>query len=765
MAPASVAPVATGGDFSAGIGGGQDGNGGTTTITNGTVRATGGSNGAGIGSGAGEYQARTSGGTIVISGGTVTATAGYMSAGIGGGNCGNAVTIAISGGVVSAIGDQRSAGIGGGQYGEVGEITISGGFVTATSQTYAAAIGGGLEAGCGIVRITGGTVVATANKNSNYAPTDIGAGYNAGAKGAVLVTGGSVHATNKGIVAPAASNATERVWCVVFSGFTPNAVVDLGELKLNGAVWNYGAESIFADADGKIYLWLPEGDNAVRLGGLLWRANVAGSAVTEAVTYESYRTTGVLVDGIDAARGCGEGWEWWPDPNVLTISGQVGSTISGANTSTGFKVVVATDAPVTLDGLNLSANEAPFALAPGVSATIALGEHESVLKAVLPSYTALQVPGGATLTITNAAENGKLTAMGGNDSAGIGGNKSQTVGTIRIEGGTIVARSGEAYGDMCCTGASGAGIGSGFNGTCGDIYITGGRVFAYGGSHASESIIYSSYFGAGIGGGDSSKSQGRSIVISGGTVVSMGGRSGDDFAADIGDGFGAFSMFSQDNGYVVVISGGSVFPRHSGKQQFTQSKVNDANVPVNGAGVTVNYVPVNVGGANRRVQFAGLENYGTNDIWSDGSGVVHLWLPSGTPLPTPTLMSARLGGAEGALYDFMANGYHCTVSLADGGGLVASSEKKECSGIVINSFAVEDGVIRMNVSAEPETWLAGFLETVTVRASETLPVPENGGTRIDLTDANRTVEPDGSVTITVPIPSSSGNMFYRVVNE
>ena len=211
---------ATGGSFAAGIGGGQNGHGGNTTITNGTVRATGGSNGAGIGGGAGERNARTSGGTIAISGGSVTATAGYVSAGIGGGYFGNSGTISISGGVVSASGDQFAAGIGGGEYGEGGKITISGGLVTATSQTYAAAIGGGSDGG-GIVRITGGTVVAAANKISDYAPTDIGAGYHADAKGAVLVTGGSVHATNKGIVDPVASNATERVWCVEFPGFTP----------------------------------------------------------------------------------------------------------------------------------------------------------------------------------------------------------------------------------------------------------------------------------------------------------------------------------------------------------------------------------------------------------------------------------------------------------------------------------------------------------------------------------------------------------------
>ncbi|MBQ6338810.1 MAG: hypothetical protein IJI36_06655, partial [Kiritimatiellae bacterium] len=438
---------ATGGSFAAGIGGGQDGHGGTTTITNGTVRATGGSNGAGIGSGAGEYQAHTSGGKIVISGGTVTATAGYVSAGIGGGNCGDAGTIAISGGVVSASGDQFGAGIGGGQYGAGGEITISGGLVTATSQTYAAAIGGGYEGG-GIVRITGGTVVAAANKVSDYAPTDIGAGHHAGAKGAVLVTGGSVHATNKGIVDPAASNATERVWCVAFPGFTPNAAVDLGELKLNGAAWDYGAESIFADADGKIYFWLPGGEHAVLVGGRLWLADITGEAVTTAVPYESVHPTGVFVDGVEVARGRGDGWEWWPGTSKLTLAGDGPFVISGTNVEGKVRVRVETESTVTLSNLCLKATASrctPFAIASNVAArvwftgtnTLEAGWYCAALER--PDVSDLEIGGDGWLNAKGGATSDwwGCPAIGPSD-----GMYSGWQHPIKITGGNFVAISG-----------------------------------------------------------------------------------------------------------------------------------------------------------------------------------------------------------------------------------------------------------------------------------------------------------------------------------
>ena len=104
---------------SAGIGGGNGGDGGTITINGGKVTATG-TGGAGIGGGLGG-----DGGTINITGGTVTATSRGDGAGIGsgGGNAGG--TINITGGTVTATSSDSGAGIGGGNGGAAGTFTTA----------------------------------------------------------------------------------------------------------------------------------------------------------------------------------------------------------------------------------------------------------------------------------------------------------------------------------------------------------------------------------------------------------------------------------------------------------------------------------------------------------------------------------------------------------------------------------------------------------------------------------------------------------------
>jgi hypothetical protein len=102
---------ATGLAGSAGIGGGAEGSSGEITINGGTVTAIaryGG--GAGIGGRAlGSYI-----GEITINGGTVTATGGDYAAGIGGGERCDGGNVTINNGTVIATGGNGSAGIGGG---------------------------------------------------------------------------------------------------------------------------------------------------------------------------------------------------------------------------------------------------------------------------------------------------------------------------------------------------------------------------------------------------------------------------------------------------------------------------------------------------------------------------------------------------------------------------------------------------------------------------------------------------------------------------
>ena len=93
----------------------------------GSLTATGGDWGAGIGNG-GYYgnSDNRSGENITITGGTVNATGGWGGAGIGGGYYGSGKNITIKGGTVTATGGEEGAGIGGGATGSGSNVTVSG---------------------------------------------------------------------------------------------------------------------------------------------------------------------------------------------------------------------------------------------------------------------------------------------------------------------------------------------------------------------------------------------------------------------------------------------------------------------------------------------------------------------------------------------------------------------------------------------------------------------------------------------------------------
>lgn len=126
---------AEGGKEGAGIGGGRNGHGGVFNLCGGKITAIGyrknGAGGAGIGGG---Y--RGNGGKVTIIGGTVEAYGGDYAAGIGGGNYAsggnsdNGGFVKISGGNVKAEGNRGAAGIGGGfEHGDGADVTITGGII------------------------------------------------------------------------------------------------------------------------------------------------------------------------------------------------------------------------------------------------------------------------------------------------------------------------------------------------------------------------------------------------------------------------------------------------------------------------------------------------------------------------------------------------------------------------------------------------------------------------------------------------------------
>ena len=183
-----------GGSTGAGIGGGGGGNGenggdgsGITIYGGNVTVASHGtqSGGAGIGGGAGNMGDGGAGNNIQIYGGTVHATGGVLGAGIGGGGGAGATSgsgnVTIAGGKVTAVGGECAAGIGGG-----------GG--------YQSTFGGGPTGGTGSVTISGGIVDAKGGGSGSYAGAPIGNGGNTTTEATVNKTTGIVFENGVGTV-------------------------------------------------------------------------------------------------------------------------------------------------------------------------------------------------------------------------------------------------------------------------------------------------------------------------------------------------------------------------------------------------------------------------------------------------------------------------------------------------------------------------------------------------------------------------------------
>ena len=229
----------------------------------GSLSATGGANGAGIGGSSG-----TAGGSITILSGTVEAFGGADGAGIGGGysyaGTGTGETIHISGGKVTAKGN-TSAGIGGGAIGSgtgsSGQIIIDGTAVVVASASTGAGIGGGMSyngTGTGGKIILAGTADVTASSGSG---AGIGGGkpvaqsYGTGSNGKLTINGSAnVTATStnaSGIGAGASSTAPSSD-----SHTTgPNGVISIsGNAVVNATGKFYGIGAYKDDGNGALVI-------------------------------------------------------------------------------------------------------------------------------------------------------------------------------------------------------------------------------------------------------------------------------------------------------------------------------------------------------------------------------------------------------------------------------------------------------------------------------------------------------------------------------
>ena len=198
--------------------------------------------------------------------------------------------------------------------------------------------------------------------------------------------------------------------------------------------------------------------------------------------------------------------------NILTIISTTPLTISGSTTSDRIEVAVGVDANITFAGLNIDASEK--------------GSSAFCIKDVDGVST-----GNVTVTIADNTTNvlKSAYACAGLSKINGGNNTVLSGGWLKIQGETNGTGKLEAIG-----GVKSAGIGGGWGLHSSDIYITNCNVSAVGGEYA-----------AGIGGGWGKN--GTNITISGATVTATGGLD----AAGIGGG-------NSGGGENIVISGGSV---------------------------------------------------------------------------------------------------------------------------------------------------------------------------------------------------------------
>ena len=200
-------------DGGPGIGGAKDCVNGRVHIYGGDITANGRTEAAGIGASQWS-DSNTGAGTIIIDGGHVVASGGgEYGAGIGGGDGVRGGTIIINGGHVEAYGGRDAAGIGGGEGGDAGIITITGGYVYAEGGwEFGAGIGGGQDGNGGTITITGGTVVAKSGNVGVGGMRGIGPGGGSDDYGSLTIGDNMMVSSWNGGVGPVSADS-RRDYC------------------------------------------------------------------------------------------------------------------------------------------------------------------------------------------------------------------------------------------------------------------------------------------------------------------------------------------------------------------------------------------------------------------------------------------------------------------------------------------------------------------------------------------------------------------------
>lgn len=528
------------------------------------------------------------GSKLTISGsGSLKAVGGNSAAGIGGGedngSCGN---IVISSGMVAAEGSDGAADIGHGSgSSDDGSLVITGGSVNAdnigpstvyydTDQTTPAYL----------TKVTvGETPVASENVIYNIYGSGLGCIGTSTDENGILYLWLPESSSTKVDVVPASCSAAYEGSGTVAADYNNEFTADILPIKitslptaseidsgsplsdsaLTGGYVSCDSDNVNVEIFGKFAWTNPDtvvtssGNYSVtftpnckdyeNLTGMVYVMVKNGSGTTELSINDG--SVKISLPGDYIITGTGE-----PTSNTITVD----SGVKGVN--------------ITLDNVNIDASSAYCGALVldsdnDVSLTLA---GDNILKSG-DEYAGIKVEDGSSLTISG---DGSLTANGGEDGAGIGGN-----------------------GDPLSSA-----------GNCGDITINGGVISATGGNS-----------GAGIGGGGTvmgiGGGNGGNVIINGGTVVSTGGIS----AADIGAG----STVGTPSDGTLIITGGSVNADSIGPTVYYDT---DQTIPAYLTKVTV--------GTAYKTRNAAVtyKINGGSDIKSstDENGILYLWLPAGS---------------------------------------------------------------------------------------------------------------------------------------
>ena len=179
--------------------------------------------------------------------------------------------------------------------------------------------------------------------------------------------------------------------------------------------------------------------------------------------------------------------------------------ITGSSTENTLTINAEKDqtASVTLSGANIDvSNEGKAAVSTNGEGNVSIElDGENTLKSGY-RHAGLEKNNGGGLTIADQDENGKLTATGGSDGAGIGGGFKGNGNNIVITGGEVNATSN----------GCGAGIGGGGGGDGSDITVSGAAKLKVQGGVGD-------YYGAGAGIGNGGSCDERAIPVTGAEVV------------------------------------------------------------------------------------------------------------------------------------------------------------------------------------------------------------------------------------------------------